>query len=92
MLCGRGDRHGGLQAAFCLRVGLSELQVKFPYWGVLNYVDSLCIKISPIFYIANANPNPAEPSTPQYGNYPELQSFFIKGMASCTEQIVNKSL
>ena len=27
------------------------LRVKFPYWGVLNYADSLCIKISPIFYI-----------------------------------------
>ena len=41
----RGDCHGGLQAAFCLRVGLSELQF-----------------------------------------------FFIKGMASSIEQIVNKSL
>ena len=29
-----------------------------------------CIKISPIFYIANANPNPTGPSTPHYGNYP----------------------
>ena len=30
--CGRGDRHGGLQAAFCLRVGLSELQILFYYY------------------------------------------------------------
>ena len=29
-------------------------------------------KISPIFYIlANPNPNPAGPNTPQYGNYPQ---------------------
>ena len=42
---GRGDLHGGLQAAFCLRVGLLE-----------------------------------------------LRSSFIKGMASSTEQIVNKPL
>ena len=42
--------------------------VKFPYWGVLNYADSLCIKLSAIFYIVNPNPNPAGPSTPQYGN------------------------
>ena len=27
--CGRGDRHGGLQAAFCLRIGPSELQSFF---------------------------------------------------------------
>ena len=27
--CGRGNRHGGLQAAFCLRVGLTELQSFF---------------------------------------------------------------
>ena len=46
-------------------------RVKFPYWGVLNNADSLCIKISPIFYIANPNPNPAGPSTLQYGNYPK---------------------
>ena len=46
--------------------------VKFPYWGVLNYADSLCLKISPIFYIANPNPNPEGPSTPQYGNYPKF--------------------
>ena len=26
-----------------------KILVKFPYWGVLNYADSLCIKISPIF-------------------------------------------
>ena len=32
--------------------------------GRLNYANSLCIKISPIFYIANPNPNPAGPSTP----------------------------
>ena len=46
--CGRGDCHEGLQAAFCLRVCLSELQSFF--------------------------------------------FFFIKGMASSTEQMVNKSL
>ena len=34
--------------------------VKFPYWGVLNYADSLWIKISPIFYIANPKPNPSQ--------------------------------
>ena len=45
-------------------------RVKFPYWGVLNYADSLCIKISPIFYIANPNPNPTGPTTAQYGNDP----------------------
>ena len=44
--CGRGDLHGDLEAAFCLRVGLSEMQ----------------------------------------------SFFFIKGMASSTEEIVNKSL
>ena len=44
--------------------------VKFPYWGVLNYADNLCINISPIFYIANPKPNPTGLSTPQYGNYP----------------------
>ena len=27
--CGRGDRHGGLQVAFCFRVGQSELQSFF---------------------------------------------------------------
>ena len=27
--CGRGDLHGGLQAAFCLHVGLSELRSFF---------------------------------------------------------------
>ena len=27
--CGRGDRHGDLQAAFCPRVGLSELRSRF---------------------------------------------------------------
>ena len=43
--------------------------VKLPCWGVLNHADSLCIKISPIFYIAY--PNPTAPSTPQYGNYPK---------------------
>ena len=37
--------------------------VKFPYWGVLHYADSLCIKISPIYYIANPNPNLTGPST-----------------------------
>ena len=46
--------------------------VKCPYWGVLNYADNLWIKISPIFYIANANPNPAGPCTPQHGNYPKI--------------------
>ena len=46
--------------------GIANKQVRFSYWGVLN----LCIKISPIFYIANANPNPAGPRTPKYGNYP----------------------
>ena len=49
-----------------------EISVKFPYWGVLNHVDTLCIKISPILYIANPNPNPTGPSTPQYGNYPQI--------------------
>ena len=48
--------------------------VKISYWCVLNYADSLCIKISPIFYIAQANPNPAGPSMPQYGNYPKFLS------------------
>ena len=44
--------------------------VKFPYCGVLTlYGDSLCIKISPIFYIANSNPNQTGPSTLQCGNY-----------------------
>ena len=46
--------------------------VKFPFWGILDYADSLSKKISPIFYTANANPNPAGPSMPQYGNYPEI--------------------
>ena len=27
--CGRGNRHGGLQATFCLHVGLSEIQNLF---------------------------------------------------------------
>ena len=49
-----------------------ENRVKFPYWGVLNYADSLCIKVSPIFYIANAKPTPVGANTPQYGNYPLL--------------------
>ena len=31
--------------------------VKFPYWGILNYAGSLCIKILPIFCIAYPNPN-----------------------------------
>ena len=44
-------------------------RVKFPYWDVLNYEDSLCIKILVIFYIVNPNPNLTGPSTPQYGNY-----------------------
>ena len=44
-------------------------RVKFPYWGILNYAEILCIKISPIFYIINPNPNSTGPSTPQYGNY-----------------------
>ena len=38
--------------------------------SVSGRTDSLCTKISPIFYIANANHNPAGPSTPQYGSYP----------------------
>ena len=33
-------------------------RVKFPYWCILNYAESLRIKNSPILYIANANPNP----------------------------------
>ena len=36
---------------------------------IMHY--SLCLKILPILYIANPNPNPTGPSTPQYGNYPE---------------------
>ena len=47
---------------------------KFPYWGVLNYVNSLCIRVSPILYIANPNPNPTGPSTTQYGNYSSNRS------------------
>ena len=35
----------------------SQLMAKFLYRGILNYADSLCIKASPIFYIANRNPN-----------------------------------
>ena len=45
--------------------------VKFLYWGILNYADSLCIKISPILYIGNPNPNLTGPSMPQYGSYPK---------------------
>lgn len=48
---------------------LGERWVKFPYWGELNYADSLCKKISPIFYMAN-NPNPTGHGTPQNGNFP----------------------
>ena len=50
------------------------IRVTFPHWGVLNYTDSLCTKISPIFYIANFNPNPTGHSTPQYGNDPKKSS------------------
>ena len=38
--------------------------------------DSLCTKISPIFYIANPNPSPAGPNTPQYENYPVFYTNF----------------
>ena len=37
-----------------------------------NYANSLCIRISPIFFMANPNPNPAGPSMPQYRNYPHV--------------------
>ena len=50
--------------------------VKFPYWGVLNYANNLCIKISPIFYMANPNPNPTGASKPQCRNYPEKTAKF----------------
>ena len=39
---------------------------------VLHYANSLYIKISPIFFIANPNPNTTGPSMPQYGNYPQI--------------------
>ena len=49
-----------------------RISVKLLYWIVLTYADrdSLCIKISPIFYIANPNLNSAGTSTSQFGNYP----------------------
>ena len=67
-------------------------EVKFPYWGVFNYADSLWINISPIFYIANANPNPAGPSTPQYGNdsYPVLNKRERFYVLLCTFKISKK--
>ena len=44
--CGRGDRHGGLQAAFCLRVGLSELQFFFlsKEWLQVNNLLTITFK------------------------------------------------
>ena len=67
-------------------------RVKFLYWGVLNYADSLCIKISPIFNIANPNPNPAGPDTPQYGNYAKKSSKLFFGnnplLSDCHLEIV----
>ena len=50
-----------------------KVLVKFPHWGILNYSDSLCIKVSTSFYIASPNPNPTAPSTPQYGNRATLE-------------------
>ena len=38
--CGRGDRHGGLQGAFCLRVGLSQLQCFFVFFFIKGMVSS----------------------------------------------------
>ena len=50
----------------CLFMKISHIEYKFLYWGILNYADSLCIlKISPIFYIANANPYLTGSSMPQ---------------------------
>ena len=53
---------------------LQKDSAKFPYWGLFNYSDSLYIKISPIFYIANPNRDPTGPSTPQYENYPKIHN------------------
>ena len=46
--------------------------VKFPYWSVLNYADSLCIKISLIFYMTNLNANLTGLTMPHYGSYPDV--------------------
>ena len=64
--------------------------VKFPYWGALNYADSLCIKISPIFYMANPNPNPTGTGTPQYRNYPESEKKNFNEYASKQAGIKSK--